>query len=425
MIHTPLSHATRVAIVERHCAGESLTHIAADLHISMYTARTYWRAYRTHGWTALPPTPLGPPATGPLGRAHPRIKYVLLRLKRQHPGWGVDKLRLELTRRPSLHGIPIPQRTALAAYLASFGARLARPRHRPTQRPVLAPPGAVQLPHQCWQIDFTGDTAVAGLPDRIAPFMVCDRASGAPLAGIIHHVRSRGNRHGMTARTVQADLRQVFTRWGLPDAIQMDRDSCFVGGTRLEWPGCVILWLVGLAIRPIINRAYRPTDNAIVERNHQTWTAHVVMGQTYHSLRAVQIATDQAFADRRTALPSRHPTCAGHPFLDAFPSLATPRRPYTPEHEAASFDLARVDAFLAQWRWERTVDRAGKISLADQNYPIGRQYARQIVRVRFDPTTRRCCVTLIDGTVLQQLRLPVFEAAYIRGLNPPDPLLEG
>jgi len=68
----------------------------------------------------------------------------------------------------------------------------------------------------------------------------------------------------------QADLRALFCRWGLPDALRMDRDAVFVGSCRLEWPGTLLLWLIGLGVQPIINRAYRPTDNAIVERNHQT-----------------------------------------------------------------------------------------------------------------------------------------------------------
>lgn len=40
-------------------------------------------------------------------------------------------------------------------------------------------------------------------------------------------------------------------------------------------------------VQPIINRAYRSTDNAIVERNHQTWYAHVLDGVAYSSLEAI------------------------------------------------------------------------------------------------------------------------------------------
>ena len=414
------SHADRVAIIDRHLAGEPLEQIAMRMQLSYYTVRTFWRRYQHHGWPALLPRPLGPPATGPLGRYHPRIKYVLLRLKRQHRGWGVDKLRLELNRRPSLDGLPLPRRSALAAYLSVFGERLRRPRRLRTTRPQLMPVRP-QVPHQTWQIDFTGDQPVAGIAGRVAPFMVCDSASGAPLAGLIHTIRTRGERKGIDARTVQTDLRQAFTRWGLPESIRMDRDPVFVGSTRLEWPGLIVLWLIGLGVQPIINRAFRPTDNAIVERNHQTWSAHVVLDQVYPDSAALQAATDQAYADRRAHLPSRHAGCDGRPPLEAFPSLAQVRRAYRPSHEPQLFDLARVDAYLADWRWQRMVDSAGKLSLNGHNYRVGKSYSGQVVRVRFDTSRRQCVCYLADGTELTQVTVPEFTRDYLLGLSHTDP----
>jgi transposase len=412
----PTSHAMRVAIVKRHEAGETLAQIATSMQLSAYTVRTYWRRYRTRGWAAIQPPRTGPPMTGPLGQAHHRVKYVLLRLKRQHPGWGVDKLRLELTRRSSLQGITIPQRSALAAYLAGFRARLYRPRRRPTRRPPdPARPVATQ-PHQGWQIDFKGDEPVLGV-GRVAPLMVCDTGSGAPLAGIIHTVRARGNQQGLTARVVQADLRGVFTQWGLPDVLQVDNDSRFIGSTRREWPGVLLLWLIGLGVQPHINRVYRPTDNAIVERNHQTWMAHVVVAQHYADVAALQAATDAAFADRIDALPTRNPRCGGQPPSVAFPQLRTPRRPYDPTQEAALFDLTRVDAYLAGWRWQRTVDSAGKISLADRNYRVGTAYAGQVVQVQYDPTERACVGRLADGTEVLRQAIPEFDGDWICGVH--------
>lgn len=412
----PTSHALRVAMVKRHEAGETLAQIATSMQLSVYTVRTYWRRYRTQGWAAIQPPRTGPPGTGPLGQAHHRVKYVLLRLKRQHPGWGVDKLRLALTRRPSLQGITIPQRSALAAYLAGFRSRLYRPRRRPTRRPADPVRPVATQPHQGWQIDIKGDESVLGI-GRVAPLMVCDTASGAPLAGIIHTVRARGNQQGLTARVIQADLRGVFTHWGLPDVLQMDNDSRFIGSTRREWPGVLVLWLIGLGVQPHINRVYRPTDNAIVERNHQTWMAHVVVAQHYADVAALQAATDAAFEDRIDALPTRNPRCDGRPPSVAFPQLRTPRRPYDPTQEAVLFDLSRVDAYLAGWRWQRTVDRAGKISLADRNYRVGTAVAGQVVQVQYDPTARVCVGRLADGTEVLRQAIPEFAGDWIRGVH--------
>lgn len=237
------------------------------------------------------------------------------------------------------------------------------------------------------------------------------------MGGQIHAIGGPGNRTGLTVRAVQADLRRLFCVWGLPESLRLDRDPLLVGSTRLEWPGTLLLWLVGLGVTPIINRAFRPTDNAIVERNHQTWQAHVLEGQAYPDLITIQAATEQAFADRREALPSRHPGCEGRPFLIAFPALATPRRIYREEEEGRLFELARVDAYLAQWRWRRSVDSSGKISLADHNYPVGRQYCGQTIKVQFDPADRTFVGHLADGTEIGRWVVPDVEPAYICGLD--------
>ena len=411
------THAARVEMIERHLAGDSLPAIAAAMQVNSYTVRKFWRRYQQAGWPGLMEPARGPARRGPLARAPWRLKLRLLRLKRQHRGWGVDKLRLELTRTPRLHGLPIPQRTALAAYLARFGARLRRSRRHRTQRPALPPPARPTAPHQCWQADVKGDEPVAGCNVRVAPFLVCDSASGAPLGGQVHAIRGRGNRTGLSMRDVQADRRALFRRWGLPDALRLDRDPLFVGSSRLEWPGTLLLWLIGLGVQPIINRAYRPTDNAIVERNHQTWQAHVLEGPTYPSLDAIEAATEQAFADRREQLPSRHLGCDRRPFLVAFPTLLTPRRPYRPEGEGQRFDLARVDVYLADWVWRRTVDSTGQISLANRNYRVGMPYRGQSIKVVFDRTDRTCVGRLASDQEVGRWTVPEVDPAYIRGVD--------
>jgi Helix-turn-helix domain len=411
------SHAVRVEIIERHLRGEHLPTIAATLHLNVSTVRRFWRLYQQQGWQGLRlPTP-GPPASGPLGTFHPRIKYVLLRLKRHHRGWGVDKLRLELVRRPRRHHLGIPKRSALAAYLASFGARLRRPRRHPTKRPVAAALTTPTAPHHCWQVDFKGDEPVPGCGLHIAPFLVCDPVSGAPLGGQVHAVRGRGNRAGVTMRDVQTDLRALFTRWGRPDHLRLDRDPLFVGSSRREWPGTLLLWLIGLDVQPIINRAYRPTDTAIVERNHQTWPAHVLEGTVYASVEAIQQATEQSFTERREQLPARHAGWDGQPFLVALPSLGTPRRRYDPGAEAQVFDLGRVDAYLAEWRWQRTVDSTGQLSLANHNYRVGQRYCGQRIKVQFERSDRSFVGRLASGEEVRRWQVPEVDPSYIRGVD--------
>ena len=408
------THLDRVAIVESHLLGDTLKAIAEEMTLNYYTVRKWWRVYLQEGWAGLRPKPPGPSQVGILGRFSPLVRYVALRLKRQHPGWGVDKLLLEMRRRSSLEGQRLPKRSALASYLSQFGERLRRRRRLPTQRPKTS---AIQAeePHQCWQIDFKGEVVVGGCEVVIAPLMICDEASGAPLLGVIHQVRAKGRRSGVSTRTVQRDLREGFRQWGLPDAIRTDRDSLFVGDSRLQWPGTLQLWLVGLGIQPIINRAYRPTDNAIVERNHWTWEQHVLLEQHYQRLEEVQEETTRSFADRREHLPSRHRGCHGRPFAAAFPTLPTPRRRYVPQEESRLFNLKRVDAYLSQWEWRRTVDCMGKISLAGRPLYVGKSYRRQMVKIRFDPDRRDMVCALADGTEIARLTMHEFSQDYILG----------
>jgi hypothetical protein len=408
------THAERVDIVERHLAGETLSAIAEHLELSRYTVRHWWRAYRDHGWVGLEPKPKGPPFVGSLGRFAPLVKYVALRLKREHPAWGPDMLRLHLSRRPSLKGQRLPKSTALWSYLHQFGSRLLLPRRLPTTRPTCPVIRATQ-PHQCWQMDFKEDEVIQGCEKVVSPFGVNDEASGAPLARYLHILKAKGNRQGLTMRDVQNDLRRVFSQWGLPDSIRMDRDSLFIGSSRLEWPGTLLLWLVGLDVQPVINRAFRPTDNAMIERSHRTWKGDVLVGGHYTDLLALQAWSDQSLDDRRYHLPSRHKGYHHRPPVQAYPDLMTPRRPYQAQQEWVLFDHQRVDVYLSQWTWQRLVDVTGKISLANRNHLVSRTCRGQIVKVRFDPHTREFVCTLVDQTELARLQLPEISLDYILG----------
>jgi transposase InsO family protein len=181
-----------------------------------------------------------------------------------------------MERRRSLTGKRIPRRTALYNYLKPSYPRF-RPDYRGRTSQPSPPTMDTQAVHQRWQMDFKGRESIA--PEgQVPPWLVCDEFSSAPLAGIIYTKRTGEPKAGLSCRDLQANLRQVFTEWGLPDQLRMDRDPLFVSNPRLEWPGTLLLWLVGLGITPIINRPGRPTDNANVERLGRTWHEHVGYG---------------------------------------------------------------------------------------------------------------------------------------------------
>ena len=406
------SHRERVEMVEAKLAGMSLKTIAETYGYHRDTVRHWWRQYRQGSWQALVPRPRQRPERGPLSSFDARVRYVILRLKREHSKWGAELILLKLRQRPSLQGLRLPSRSAVAAYLQPYLPRLQGQRRGTLKRPAVQKPRITQV-HECWQMDFKGDENL-GNCGVFAPFNVVDSLTSAPLETRLYPASLKG----VTYRDVQANLRQVFAHWGLPDYLRMDRGSVFVGSTRLEWPSPLLLWLVGLGVTPLINDPARPTQNAKVERHNLTWQNHVAIGANYPNRAAAQHACDTARSERLRDLPSRNPACRGRAPLLAQPQLAVPRRRFIPEQETVLFDMERVALYLADWRWLRTVDQIGAISLGNHNCYIGRQHCQQAVAIHYDlDGCGFVAYTLAD----QQTPIAIFEHPCIT----PDYIMGG
>jgi hypothetical protein len=193
----------------------------------------------------------------------------------------------------------------------------------------------------------------------------------------------------VTVRQLQAALRLGFAQWHtLPDEVQTDHEAVCVGQAREAFPGLFTLWLIGLGIQPVLIRPGTPTDNAEVERCHQTLYNYALLGSAAATLPQLQPALQRAVYELAHELPSQAEGCHGRPPVSAHPQLLHPRRPFAPEQELASFDLRRVDAYLANFLWQRTVGATGEVSLGDKYYTVRAAYAHHQVLVCFDPTQR-------------------------------------
>ena len=406
-------HADRVKLIELHQEGLSYHKIADETGLNYYTVRKWIRRFKKEGWSGLELKVTKNQQQGPLSQFTPMVKYVALKLKSTNPGWGLDVLLLEMKRRPSLQGMKIPSRTALYNYLRRYLPRLRVKRRPRTTKPKITV-SATEAVHQRWQMDFKGEVKIepAGL---VLPLNVCDEHSSAPLAGVIYAQPGRHPKNGMTSRDIQQALRQIFSRWGRPRQLRMDRDGIWVGSSRLEWPGVLLLWLVGLDIMPVINRPGRPTDNAQVERLNRTWMEQVGLSQSTRSAPDIQAATDKAWHDRLFHLPSHNKHCQGQAPVKRFPELLANQRYYHPDDERHLFALNRVHTYLAQWQWQRKVDQTGCISLNDFNRFVSRDHCGQVVKVRFDAEAQHFAASAIDGRQLKCFTLPSINADYIMG----------
>jgi transposase InsO family protein len=376
--------AQRRRFHELHEDGLTYDEIAAQHGVSSGCVRYWCRRLRRGGGAE---SRYRRATLGPLSTFPPLLRYVLLRLRLLHPAWGANRLRAKLAQRPSLRGLRVPSRAAIARYLQQW-PRFRRARRKRRSPPRLAQPHAV---HQRWQLDFKmgiglGDGSQANL------HTLCDVVGECCLAARLTDAGRQGHPpRRVLGREAQHSLRSAFAFWHtLPQELQTDNDSVLVGPrSRGAFPTPFTLWMIGLGIQHLTIRPGRPTENAEVERWQRTLNDYAIAGPLPANLEQLQQTLEEARYALAFELPSQAAGCAGRPPALAHPQLTQPSRLFAPEWELAEFDLGRVDQYLARQVWQRTVGKTGQVYLADRPYSVGRRYARQEVWVCFDAQLRR------------------------------------
>jgi len=369
--------------------GYPYTAVAEQVGVSFWTARKWIRCGKRHGAEKLGSC-YGRPVRGPLGTCDLRLRYLVLRLKRQHPKWGAAYVRKKLAEDPRFRGVEIPSAWSIWRYWRSFGERLFPMRDPPTSK--ISPS---ERPHGVWQMDAKESMAIPGV--GLVSFNHARDEYGQ--VTVLHRVHAEPERERQLARLTSEsafqDCRIAFTEWGLPEAIQTDRDTIYVDSGASPFPNRIELWWVGLNIEHRLIPRRTPKRNGTVERSHRTLKERTLENQTFASAETLQKQVDADWQELNAACPSRARGCGGKPPLVAHPELRENLRPYRPEWELELFDLHRVDAYLAQFTWLRTCTSAGQLRMHKVRYTLGVAWAHQEVSVTFDPAHRQFVFTQI------------------------------
>lgn len=387
------SQSEREAFVAEHQGGNTYAAIAEKYGVSVECVR-YWCRRAQRGESVASHYTRSEP--GLLQAFDPLVRYVILRLRLKHRRWGPWRLRHHLSKRASLQGKRLPSPTQIGRYLRQWGQFRRQPRRAGVASRPPQPPSCV---HECWQVDFKlgiplTDGTLVNLHTVHDPVGEVCITLGVTEAGTVGQKAKR-----VTLRELQTTLRTGFARWQtLPEEVQTDNEALFVGNVSEQFPSLFTLWLIGLGIRHRRIRPGKPTDNAAVERNHRTVNDYVLQGHEGDPVTQLQAALDTAWHELAFELPSHAKGCAGKPPVVAHPDLLHPQRRYQPDQEFAYFDRQRVDRFLAQFTWQRLVNKSGQVSLGGQHhyYFVGRTYAHQSVVVRFVPADRHFVFALVD-----------------------------
>ncbi len=394
--------------------GFSQPAIAQIVGVRVWTARKWVRRTQAGALCSVV-SARGRPVAGPLSTFPALVRYRALRWKRQPPTWGADYLVHKMHRDAPLQNRRLRDPASVWRYWRSFGARLFAPRHVPEPQPP-----RTGIIHRIWQLDFKESMQVAGVGattftharDTIGRITVLHR---------VHPATQPGQRIvKLTTAQVQADGRHAFTEWGLPDAIQTDRAALFDDGDPTPFPTRLSLWWRGSGSAHALIARHTPQCNGSVERSHRTLQDRTLAGQPFRDGIPLQAQVDAAWDELNTPCRARARGCDGQPPLCAHPALAVPRRLYLPEQERHRFDWVRVDQYLAQATWLRTVSANGQVSLGGQRYGVGSRWAEQTVAIRFEPTGREFIFTLLSPKPAPQGPLPAVVTRLPLGLSIAD-----
>jgi hypothetical protein len=205
-------------------------------------------------------------------------------------------------------------------------------------------------------------------------------------------------------------FRRVFRRWGLPRTIRIDNGHPW--GPNSGLPPALALWLIGLGVSPEWIPPGQPQQNGHVERGNgvtQQW-AEPKACATRARLRS---RLNQECEVQR----ERYPAIAGRSRLEMYPELRHSGRPYDPRDEARTWDLSRVDAFLAELTVHRRVTARGTIWLYGEGRCLGRAHRGEEVVVRFDKGSRQWVASDLRGQELKRLAAPELSRARILRLD--------
>ena len=305
--------------------GASYQSVADQTGVSFWTVRKWVRQARQGGLSALVTT-FGRPATGSMSSFDPLVRYVALRLKRQHRTWGAAYVVKKMGKRSSLKGQKLPSPTTVWRYWRSFGDRLLPKRHPP--QPKQPPAGVV---HGVWQMDTKESVLVAGV-GVVTINQARDEFGRATVMHRIHPAEQPKQRIlKLTTAQTQQDCRIAFAEWGLPDAVQTDQASIFVDADPTPFPSRLTLWWVGLGIEHRLISS--PQRNGCIERGHRTLNERTLVDQHFDGADELQNQVNADWYELNAECPSRAKGCNGQPPLVAHPELLVPRRPYRPEWE--------------------------------------------------------------------------------------------
>jgi len=245
----------RLRFVARLLEGEKMAPLCAEFGISRKTGYKIYERYQDCGVTAFSDRSRRPHRQA--NRLPPQLEAVIVRLKREYPGWGAPKIREKLRQQSTAPHLPAI--STVHAVLDRHGLvhHRRRRRHAATGTALSRPTDSNAL----WCADYKGEFML-GNRRYCYPLTITDFASRYLLT-----CEALGTTQETFAFTV---FEHTFKEFGLPQMIRTDNGVPFASAHALYGLSKLSVWWLRLGIQIERITPGHPQQNGRHERMHLT-----------------------------------------------------------------------------------------------------------------------------------------------------------
>ena len=259
----------RLRFVARLLEGEKMAPLCAEFGISRKTGYKIFDRYKDCGVQAFTDRSRRPYRQA--NRLPPQLEAVIVRLKREYPGWGAPKIREKLRRQSTAPHLPAI--STVHAVLDRHGLV----KHRRRRRPMAAGTELSRptTPNALWCADYKGE------------FMLGNRGYCYPLT-----VTDFASRYLLTCEALSTTQEQfaftvferTFKEFGLPGVIRTDNGVPFASAHAIYGLSKLSVWWLRLGIQIERSKPGHPQDNGRHERMHLTLKKEATKPASYNFL---------------------------------------------------------------------------------------------------------------------------------------------
>lgn len=336
------------------------------------------------------------------------VKDQITALRAEHPGWGARFIHDALLSNPLFIGTKIPSIRSIGSYLKAN--KLVRRYDKHTQLPNVDLHD-VRYPHERWQLDAQGGFMMPGL----GPIAVLNIKDVFTKIYCMTYPNLKSSIYGHSkGAAYQCALRLAFMEFGLPQSIQTDHEGIFIENKgKSPFPTTLHLWLLSLGVRLCFSRLKRPTDQATVERMHQTMEKQVTRTSNYCSWGELFDFCQQ----RRYVLNERFPcrSLDGKAPLQKYPQARHSGRYFHFVSEKQLMDMEKIYEYLSEGIWYRRVSNQLTLTLGGQVYYVSKALKKSQLVIKFDPCTKMLHFYNEEQKLLDKLAIKGMEKDRIMG----------